>query len=118
MVVDLTAFAIVREREMGTLEQIMVTPIRSFELVAGKIIPFFLVGLALVALITLVGTLWFQIPFRGNPFVLLLGTAVYLLSTLAVGLAISTVCKTQQQASSSVRPSSKGWASRSSGRSC
>jgi len=98
MVVNLTAFAIVREREMGTLEQIMVTPIRPFELVVGKIVPFFLVGLALVASITLVGTLWFQVPFRGNPFVLLLGTAIYLLSTLAVGLAISTLCKTQQQA--------------------
>jgi ABC-2 type transport system permease protein len=98
MVVNLTAFAIVREREVGTLEQIMVTPIRPFELVAGKIIPFFLVGLALVTIITLVGTLWFQVPFRGNPFVLLLGTVVYLLSTLAVGLAISTLCRTQQQA--------------------
>jgi ABC-2 type transport system permease protein len=98
MVVNLTAFAIVREREVGTLEQIMVTPIRPFEFVAGKTIPFFLVGLTLVTIITLVGTLWFQVPFRGNPLVLLLGTVVYLLSTLAVGLAISTVCKTQQQA--------------------
>lgn len=98
MVVNLTAFAIVREREMGTLEQIMVTPIRPFELVAGKTIPFFLVGLGLVTIITLVGTLWFQVPFRGNPLVLLLGTVVYLLSTLALGLAISTICRTQQQA--------------------
>ena len=98
MVVNLTAFAIVREREVGTLEQIMVTPIRPFELIAGKTIPFFLVGLALVMIITLVGTLWFQVPFRGNPLVLLLGTVLYLLSTLAVGLTISTFCKTQQQA--------------------
>jgi ABC-2 type transport system permease protein len=98
MVVNLTAFAVVREREVGTLEQIMVTPIRPFEFIAGKTIPFFLVGLTLVTIITLVGTLWFQVPFRGNPLVLLLGTIVYLLSTLAVGLAISTVCKTQQQA--------------------
>ena len=98
MVVNLTAFAIVREREVGTLEQIMVTPIRPFELMAGKMIPFFEVGLVLVTVITLFGTLWFQVPFRGNPLVLLLGTALYLLSTLAVGLAISTVCKTQQQA--------------------
>ena len=98
MVVNLTAFAIVREREVGTLEQIMVTPIRPLELIAGKTIPFFLVGLALVTIITLVGTLWFQVPFRGNPLVLLLGTVVYLLSTLALGLAISTMCRTQQQA--------------------
>jgi ABC-2 type transport system permease protein len=98
MIVNLTAFAIVREREVGTLEQIMVTPIRPFEFIAGKTIPFFLVGLVLVGTITLVGTLWFQVPFRGNPLVLLLGTSLYLLSTLALGLAISTVCKTQQQA--------------------
>jgi ABC-2 type transport system permease protein len=98
MTVNLTAFAIVREREVGTLEQIMVTPIRPFEFIAGKIIPFFLVGLALVGTVTLVGTLWFQVPFRGNPLVLLLGTSLYLLSTLALGLAISTVCRTQQQA--------------------
>jgi ABC-2 type transport system permease protein len=98
MVVNLTAFAIVREREVGTLEQIMVTPIRPFEFIAGKTIPFLLVGLALVIIITLVGTLWFQVPFRGNPLVLLLGTVLYLLSTLALGLTISTFCKTQQQA--------------------
>lgn len=98
MVVNLTAFAIVREREVGTLEQLMVTPVRPFELIAGKIIPFFLVGLTLVTAITLVGTLWFQVPFRGNPLVLLFGTSLYLLSILALGLAISTVCKTQQQA--------------------
>ena len=98
MVVNLTAFAIVREREMGTLEQLMVTPIRPFELIIGKTIPFFFIGLGLVAVITLVGTVWFQVPFRGNLLVLLLGTSLYLLSTLSLGLMISTVCKTQQQA--------------------
>ncbi|WP_426663864.1 ABC transporter permease [Rhodanobacter aciditrophus] len=98
MVVNLTAFAIVREREVGTLEQLMVTPIRPFELIVGKVIPFFCVGLGLVAVITLVGTLWFQVPLRGSLLVLLLGTSLYLLSTLSLGLMISTVCKTQQQA--------------------
>lgn len=98
IVVNLTAFAIVREREVGTLEQIMVTPIRPAEFILGKTVPFFLVGLAEVALITAVGILWFQVPFVGNPFVLLLGTTLYLLSTLALGLLISTVCSTQQQA--------------------
>jgi len=98
MVVNLTSFAIVREREVGTLEQILVTPIRPAEFIAGKTIPFFLVGLSLVSLITLVGTLWFDVPFRGNLLVLLLGTSLYLLSTLALGLAISTICRTQQQA--------------------
>ena len=98
IVVNLTAFAIVREREVGTLEQIMVTPIRPAEFILGKTIPFFVVGLGEVALIAGAGILWFGVPFVGNPFILLLGTALYLLSTLALGLLISTVCSTQQQA--------------------
>ena len=98
MVVNLTSFAVVREREVGTLEQIMVTPIRPLEFILGKTIPFFCVGLALTVVIAGVGTLWFQIPFVGNPFVLLLGTSLYLLSVLGIGLLISTVCMTQQQA--------------------
>jgi len=98
MVVNLTSFAVVREREVGTLEQIMVTPIRPLEFILGKTIPFFLVGFALVGLITTVGTLWFRIPFVGNPLVLLLGTSLYLLSVLGIGLLISTLCSTQQQA--------------------
>ena len=98
IVVNLTAFAIVREREVGTLEQIMVTPIRPTEFILGKTVPFFLVGLGEVSLVTAVGILWFQVPFVGNPLVLLLGTTLYLLSTLALGLLISTLCSTQQQA--------------------
>jgi ABC-2 type transport system permease protein len=98
MVVNLTSFAIVREREVGTLEQIMVTPIRPIEFILGKTIPFFCVGLAMTALVAGAGTLWFQIPFVGNPLVLLLGTSLYLLSVLGIGLFISTICSTQQQA--------------------
>ena len=98
MVVNLCAFAIVREREMGTLEQIMVTPIRSTEFILGKTVPFFLVGLGIVALVAGSGILWFHVPFTGNPLVLLLGTALFLLCALALGLLISTVCRTQQQA--------------------
>jgi ABC-2 type transport system permease protein len=98
MIVNLTSFAIVREREVGTLEQIMVTPIRPLEFIVGKTIPVFCVGLAMTALIAGAGTLWFQIPFVGNPLVLLLGTSLYLLSVLGTGLLISTVCSTQQQA--------------------
>ena len=97
-IVNLTAFAIVREREVGTLEQIMASPIRPAEFIFGKTVPFFLVGLGEVALVVAVGVLWFQIPFVGNPFVLLFGTALFLLSTLALGLLISSVCSTQQQA--------------------
>jgi ABC-2 type transport system permease protein len=98
MVVNLTAFAVVREREIGTLEQIMVTPIRPREFILGKTLPFFLIGLGDVALIALVGTLWFEIPFRGEVWVLLLGAVLFLACMLGVGLFISTVSATQQQA--------------------
>ena len=96
--VNLTAFAVVREREIGTLEQVMVSPIRPVEFILGKTLPSFLVGLTVAALITLVGILWFQVPFRGNPLVLLLGVSLFLTCTLGMGLLISTLCKTQQQA--------------------
>ncbi|HUN95772.1 MAG TPA: ABC transporter permease [Bradyrhizobium sp.] len=98
IIVNLTAFAIVREREVGTLEQIMVSPIRPAEFIIGKTVPFFVIGLGEVALIVAVAMLWFQVPFVGDPFVLLLGSVLFLLSTLALGLLISTLCRTQQQA--------------------
>jgi len=94
----LTAFAVVREREIGTLEQLMVTPISPAELIVGKTLPFLLVGLANVIVVAVAGTLWFQVPFRGSVFVLLLGTTLFLSSALGVGLLISTICQTQQQA--------------------
>ena len=100
-IVNLTAFAIVREREVGTLEQILVTPIQPIEFIIGKTLPFFLIGLFEVLIVAVFGMLWFQVPFKGNPLVLMLGTSLFLLSTLAIGLLISTVCKTQQQAFSS-----------------
>ena len=98
LVVTLTAFAVVREREIGTLEQIMVTPIRPAEFILGKTLPFFLIGLFDVSLIAVVGTLWFQVPFRGHISVLLLGSVLFILCMLGVGLFISTVSSTQQQA--------------------
>ncbi|MGB7148327.1 MAG: ABC transporter permease [Terriglobales bacterium] len=98
LVVTLTAFAVVREREIGTLEQIMVTPIRPFEFILGKTLPFFLIGLFDVSLIATVGTFWFEVPFRGNILVLFAGAILFLLSMQGVGLLISTVSATQQQA--------------------
>ena len=97
-VVSLTAFAVVREREVGTLEQIMVSPIRPFEFILGKTVPFFLIGLTDVALVTVFGVLWFDIPFVGNPFVMLLGASLYLVAALGLGLLLSTLSRTQQQA--------------------
>jgi ABC-2 type transport system permease protein len=98
IVVNLTAFAVVREREVGTLEQIMVTPIRRSEFILGKTIPFFLIGLLDAALISTIGVLKFSIPLRGSIGVLTLGTVLFLLCVLGIGLFISTVSLTQQQA--------------------
>ncbi len=94
----LTAQAVVREREIGTLEQIMVTPIRSWELVVGKTLPFALIGFLDVIMIALIGVFWFEVPLRGNPFVLLFGSLLFLMSSVGVGLFISTISSTQQQA--------------------
>jgi ABC-2 type transport system permease protein len=97
-VVSLTALAVVREREVGTLEQIMVSPIKPIEFILGKAVPFFLIGLAEVFLITVFGVLWFHIPFVGSPLVMLLGSSLFLMAALGLGLLLSTLARTQQQA--------------------
>jgi len=94
----LTSMAIVREKEIGTMEQIMVTPIRPVEFILGKTVPFALISFVDLVLVTLVGVIWFQIPIRGNFALLVFATSVYLMTMLGVGLLISTVSQTQQQA--------------------
>ncbi|HEQ60348.1 MAG TPA: ABC transporter permease [Firmicutes bacterium] len=94
----LTSMAVVREKEIGTMEQILVTPITPSEFILGKTVPFALIGFADVVLITLLGVFWFGVPIRGNLFLLFGATALYLMTTLGVGLLISTVSQTQQQA--------------------
>ena len=94
----LTSMAVVREKEIGTMEQIMVSPITPAEFILGKTVPFALIGFADVIGITLVGVLWFEVPIRGNLLLLLGATTLYLMTTLGVGLLISTVSGTQQQA--------------------
>ena len=94
----LTSMAVVREKEIGTMEQIMATPITSAEFILGKTVPFALIGFADVILVTLIGALWFEVPIRGNLGLLFVATALYLLTTLSIGLFISTVSQTQQQA--------------------
>jgi len=94
----LTGMAIVREKEVGTIEQIMVTPIRPVEFILGKCAPFIVIGFVDVLLVTAVGVFWFGIPIRGSLLLLLGATSLYLLSTLGIGLFISTVSSTQQQA--------------------
>lgn len=94
----LTSMAIVREKEIGTMEQIMVTPITPAEFILGKTLPFALIGFIDVLVITVVGVFWFEIPIRGSLPLLFLATSIYLMTTLGVGLLISTVSGTQQQA--------------------
>jgi len=97
-VLNLTAMAVVREKEVGTMEQIMVTPIRPVEFILGKTIPFALIGIFQVALVGTVGVYWFGVPMRGSPVLLFLCLLIYLLSILALGLFISTISRNQQQA--------------------
>jgi len=94
----LTSMAIVREREIGTMEQLMVTPLRPAELILGKTIPFALIAIFDVVLVTVIASLTFHIPIRGSLLLLLLCTVIYLLSVLGIGLFISTIAKTLQQA--------------------
>ncbi len=93
-----TSLMVVREREGGTLEQLSVTPIHGGELLVGKTIPIFCIGLVMTALVTLVGTLWFRVPLRGSIPFLFGSVALYLLNTLGLGLLISVVSRTQLQA--------------------
>jgi ABC-2 type transport system permease protein len=94
----LTSLAIVREKEIGTMEQLMVTPVRPIEIMLGKTIPFGVVGLLDVVLITTVALVVFQIPFRGHVLWLLASSVLFLMTTLGAGLFISTISQTQQQA--------------------
>ena len=94
----LTALGIVREKEIGTMEQLMVTPIRPIELMIGKTIPFALVGLIDLVLVTVAAILIFNIPFRGAALLLLGCSILFLMTSLGAGLFISTVSHTQQQA--------------------
>jgi ABC-2 type transport system permease protein len=94
----LTAMAIVREREVGTLEQLMVSPLRPIELIAGKMLLFAGIGIADLVIVTVIALAWFRVPFVGSFPLLLLGSALYILTALGIGLFLSTVSKTMQEA--------------------
>jgi len=94
----LTSSAIVRERERGTIEQLIVTPIRSFELIVGKILPYAVMALLITIEILVAGTLLFGVPIKGSVLLLLAISCLFLVSTLGIGLLISTVANTQQEA--------------------
>jgi ABC-2 type transport system permease protein len=94
----LTAQAIIREKEIGTMEQLMVTPMRPLELMLGKTLPFALVGMVNMLVVTGAALLIFHIPFRGNFFLLMLCSLLFLMTSLGAGLFLSTISNTQQQA--------------------
>jgi len=95
---NLSSMAIVREKELGTLEQLYVTPLGRWELILGKLLPYAMIGFIDVLLVTGVAILWFEVPFRGSLGMLLIGSSAYLLCTLGLGLMVSTISSTQQQA--------------------
>jgi ABC-2 type transport system permease protein len=98
MTMLLSAMAVVREKEIGTMEQLIVTPIRSWQLLVGKLFPFALIGIVQVFLVTGVAVFGFGVPLRGSFWLLLGLTMLFLLNTLGLGLLVSTVVRTQQQA--------------------
>lgn len=94
----LTSMSIVREKELGTMEQLIVTPITRVQFVAGKTLPYILLGLFNVLGILLVSAFWFEVPIRGNLLLLFFAVSLYLLTTLGLGLFVSTISNTQQEA--------------------
>jgi len=95
---NLSSMGIVREKEVGTLEQLNVTPLARWQLIVGKLLPYALVGLIDVLLVLAVAVFWFEVPLLGNRLLLLAMTLVWLLTTLGLGLFVSTISSTQQQA--------------------
>lgn len=93
-----TSMAIIREKEAGTIEQLIVTPLRPIELILGKTIPYIIIAQAQMVMVTAFAIFWFSIPMKGSVLLLFAATALFLLSTLGTGLFISTVSATQQQA--------------------
>jgi drug efflux transport system permease protein len=94
----LPSMAVVREKEIGTLEQISVTPLRPWQLMVGKLVPFAIIGMLDLLLIVVVARVVFGVPLRGSLLLLMLLTLLYLLNTLSLGLLVSTLVRTQQQA--------------------
>jgi ABC-2 type transport system permease protein len=94
----LTSVAIVREREKGTLEQLMVSPIAPYQLILGKVLPFMLIGFIDAVIVLVAGVFWFKIPVNGSIPLLFALTIIFITNTLAIGILISTISRTQQQA--------------------
>ena len=93
-----TSMAIIREKEAGTIEQLIVTPLKPVEFILGKTIPYIIIAQGQMIMVTAFAVLWFAVPMKGNALLLFLGACLFLLSTLGIGLFISTISATQQQA--------------------
>jgi ABC-2 type transport system permease protein len=98
MTMLLTSLAIVKEKELGTLEQLVVTPIKPYQLIIGKLAPFFIIGVIDVILVVFFASLVFSLPVKGGALLLLFLSLIFLMTTLGLGLFISTISRTQQQA--------------------
>jgi len=96
--ISLTSGSIVKEREMGTLEQILVAPVSTMELIIGKSLPFLLLTIVHLCMVTVIGIFWFKVPFKGSFLFLLLTSASFIFAATGMGLYIAAVSKTQQQA--------------------
>ena len=96
--INLTSLAIVKEREIGTFEQLIVTPLKSYQIIIGKLVPFSILGFVSITIVITVMRFWFNIHVHGSVPLLYLAALVFMLSTLGLGLFISTISKTQQQA--------------------
>lgn len=94
----LTSLGLVKEKELGTLEQLMVTPIKPYQLIVGKLLPFVIIGALDITLVLTVARFWFQVPMRGNVLLLYGLSGLFILTTLGLGLFVSTISRTQQQA--------------------
>lgn len=95
---SLTSMSIVKERELGNIEQILVSPVSTMELIIGKSLPFFLLSLVHLLMVMMVAMFWFKVPFKGNFFFLLLASSSFIFATIGMGLFIAATSKTQQQA--------------------
>lgn len=94
----LTSLAVVKEKEIGTMEQLIVTPLKPYQIIIGKLVPFILLGFVSIIIVLTAMRIIFDIPVKGNIFFLFLSAFFYILSTLGLGLFVSTISKTQQQA--------------------
>jgi ABC-2 type transport system permease protein len=94
----LTSIAITREKETGTMEQLLVAPVKPYQIIIGKVLPYVVLAAVAATAVLLVGRFWFKVPFNGNPLLLVLLSLIYLITALSLGILISTIARSQQTA--------------------